>query len=389
MVTLAAGFAERGHRVDLVLGRVDGPFVRDVPPHVRIVDLRGRTVLPALPFLLREPSHARVLLPALVTPSPPWVLGCLPALTRYLREERPDAMLSALNYSNVTALLARRRAGVVTRLVVSERNTLSVRSGSERKRRLRALPGIVRHFYPWADAIAAVSEGVADDLARVAGIPRARIHATYNPVATPDIPERAAERAGHPWLDAPGPPVVVGAGKLKPQKGFDVLIDAFAALRHERPARLVILGEGPERARLEARAAERGVAADVDLVGFVPNPFAFLARCAAFALSSRWEGLPGVLIQALACGAPVASTDCPSGPSEILEGGAYGPLVPVDDPGALARAIAAVLDDPPSRDRQRKRAEAFAVGPVVDRHLALLLPTARGESPGARRDANG
>ena len=167
MVNLAAGIAERGVRVDLVLGRTEGNFFDEVPDTVRVVDLKGRTPLPCLPALLRDRAEARVLAPALLNLSPPWVLGRAPALARYLREERPDAVLSALNYTNVTALWARALAGSKVRLVICEQNTLSVRAASESKRRLRVLPDVVRHFYPWADAIVAVSRGVADDLAGI------------------------------------------------------------------------------------------------------------------------------------------------------------------------------------------------------------------------------
>src|SRR5262245_57128060 len=174
MVTLASAFHERGHRVDLVLGRAAGNFFDEIHPGVRVVDLRVRTVWPALPALLRRPADAWHMLPVLFSP-PPRVLGCIPALARYLRAERPEAMLSALDYSNLTALFARRLAGVAVRLVVSERNTLSVRAARSGERSLRALPGLIRRFYPWADAVTAVSDGVADDLACALELPRAAI----------------------------------------------------------------------------------------------------------------------------------------------------------------------------------------------------------------------
>ncbi len=373
---LASAFARRGHRVDLVLGRVEGNFLEEVPSTVRIVDLAGRKALAPLallPAVARDPATAWRFVPALLDWNPPWVLGCVPALARYLREERPDALLASLNYTNLAAIWARRLAGVDTRLVVSERNTLSVRAERMRERRVRALPALVRRFYPGADAVAAVSDGVAEDLARLCGIPRASIHTTYNPVVTPELLRAAEEPPEHPWLTGAGPPVLLAAGKLKRQKGFATLLVAFAALRAVREVRLIVLGEGPERGRLEAQARCLGVEADVALPGFRPNPFAYMARAACFALSSEWEGLPGVLIQALACGCPVVSTDCPSGPSEILDGGKLGPLVPVGDAAALARAIGEVLDDRPDRDRLRESVERFRVDRVADRTLELLI----------------
>ena len=373
MVALAGALHEAGHRVDLVLGRAVGNFLDQIHPGVRVVDLGVRTILPALPALLRFPADGLHMLPALLPPVPQRVIGCIPALARYLRSERPEALLSALNYSNLAAVWARRLAGVPTRLVVSERNTLSVRASRSSEGSLRALPAMIRRFYPWADAVTAVSDGVADDLARVSGIPRGEIVTTWNPVVSPALAEAAAQPLDHPWFRPGEPPVVLGAGKLRPQKDFATLIDAFAKLRAKRPARLMILGEGPEEGRLRVRARRLDISSDVALEGFVGNPFAYMARAAVFALSSAWEGLPSVLIQAMACGCPVVSTDCPSGPSEILEGGACGPLVPVGDSDALAAAMLRLLASPPDRERLRRRAEDFSVDRVALRYLAVML----------------
>ena len=374
MVTLAGALRERGHRVDLVLARAVGNFFDEIHPGVRVVDLGARTILPALPALLRCPKEGIRMLPAFLPPAPPRVLGAIPALERYLRRERPDAMLAALNYSNLAALWARRLAEVPTRLVLSERNTLSVRARRSSEASLRALPGLIARFYPWADAVTAVSDGVAEDLARVSGIPRSEITTTWNPVVSPALAEAAAQPLEHPFFRPGEPPVVLGAGKLRAQKDFGTLLDAFARVRAARPARLVILGEGPEAGALRVRARRLGVSSDVAFEGFVANPFAYMARAAAFALSSAWEGLPSVLIQAMACGCPVVSTDCPSGPAEILEGGALGPLVPVGDSGALAEALLRLLSTPTDRERLRRRAADFSVDRVAERYLAVLLP---------------
>lgn len=377
MVTLASALQERGQRVDLVLGRAVGNFLDEIHPGVRVVDLGVRTILPALPALLRHPVDGVHMLPAFLPPAPPRVLGCIPALAGYLRAERPEAMLSALNYSNLAAVWARHLADVPTRLVVSERNTLSVRAARSSERSLRALPAMIRRFYRWADAVTAVSDGVADDLARVSGIERSQIVTTWNPVVSPALVQAAAQPLDHPWFRPGEPPIVLGAGKLRPQKDFGTLIDAFARLRAKRPARLVILGEGPEESGLRVRARRLDVSPDVAFEGFVANPFAYMARASVFALSSAWEGLPSVLIQAMACGCPVVSTDCPSGPAEILEGGALGPLVPVGAPDALADAILRVLEAPPDRERLRRRADDFSVDRVAGRYLAVMLGSAR------------
>jgi len=378
MGTLAGCFARRGHRVDLVLGRATGAYLDGVAPEVRVVDLGGGSWPDTLWLAARDPRRAR----HLVNWHPPWVLACTPALVHYLRTERPDALLSALNYSNLAALWAHGVAGVPTRLVVSERNTLSLRA-SKGPRRVRSLPRKVRRMYPSADALAAVSDGVAEDLARILRVPRARIHTTYNPVVTPELAAGASEPLDHPWFAAGEPPVVLAVGKLRRQKGFATLLEAFARLRSERPVRLLILGEGPKRRQLEAMVTRLGVGADVQLPGFARNPFAYMARSAVFALASEWEGLPAVLIQALACGCPVVATDCPSGPAEILDKGACGPLVPVGDPAALAAALGRVLDAPPPSGPLRERAQLFEAERVADRYLDLLLNGGRtGEAAG-------
>jgi glycosyltransferase involved in cell wall biosynthesis len=271
---------------------------------------------------------------------------------------------------------------VPTRVIVTERNTTTPAARRGRAWKRRYLPALLRHAYPMADAIVAVSDGVADRLAQATGLPRGLILTVYNPVVGPELAALAARPPGHPWLRPGGPPVVLGAGRLVEQKDFPTLVRAFALVRRARPARLVILGEGPAGARegLQALAAGLGVAADLDLPGFVANPFAYMARASVFALSSLHEGLPGVLIQALACGCPAVSTDCPSGPREILDGGRHGPLVPVGDPAALARAILACLDDPSGREERIARGAAFSLDRAVDRYLELIgRPVAKAE----------
>ena len=373
MLNLAQEFARRGHRTDLVLARARGPLLAEVPEAVRVVDLRVRTALQAIPGLLRDPAALPQLLrsPSMVY-NLPFVFGAIPGLARYLSDERPDALLSALNFGNLAALFANRLAGRATRLVVSEHNPLSVRVEKETQRRMRTLPASVGRFYPEASAIAAVSEGVADDLAATAGLPRASIHVTYNPVVTPELRRRAQEPAAHPWL-APGePPVVIGVGRLQPQKDFATLIRAFALLRARREVRLLIVGQGPLHGALERLAAEQGVAKDVQLPGFAPNRLSLMHAASLFALSSLWEGLPTVLIEALACGCPVVSTDCRSGPAEILDGGQYGALVPPSDPAALADAMDAALGAPRNSDRLRERADLYSSERSGERYLALL-----------------
>jgi len=340
MIRLAGGIAERGYAVDLVLRRAEGHYADEVQNGVRVVDLdAGR------------------------------MLFSVPALVRYLRRERPQAVLAALNYVNIVGLWARRVAGVRTRFVVSERNTLSPAASHRRTWRELVRPKLIGRFYRWADGIVAVSEGVASDLAAVTGLPRSRIDVIPNPVITPRLKQMARAPVGHPWFGEGEPPVVLALGRLAPQKDFDTLIRAFAAVRERRVARLLILGEGPEREALESTIARLDLGSDVELPGWVANPYPFLIRSAAFVLSSRWEGLPGALIEALFCGIPVIATDCPSGPREILDGGRHGRLVPVGESDALALAIDQALAGQiprPGRDSWEPYEQEIVVGHYLD-----------------------
>lgn len=344
MVTLANGFADRGLKVDLVLVRAEGPYLSEVSPGVRIVDLQSSRVLTSLP-----------------------------GLVRYLRQERPQAMLSALNHANVIAVVARMLARVPIRLVVSERNNVSLSGSSSKNLRSRVVLHMMRWAYRKADGVTAVSGGVADDLANAINLPRNRISVIFNPVVTPELIGKSRMPLEHPWLGEGKPPVILGVGRLTQQKDFATLIRAFAQVRTIRECRLVILGEGELRTELEQLVASLGVQGSVQLPGFADNPFAWMSRVRLFVLSSRWEGLPNVLIQAMACGAAVVSTNCPSGPDEILEGGKWGRLVPVGDVEALAEAMTALLEAP--RDQLpdvHQRAGDFAQGLAVDGYLQVL-----------------
>ena len=345
MVNLAAGLAERGYAMDLVLAQAEGPFLAEVTDSVRLVDLNASRVLMSLP-----------------------------ALVRYIRLERPIAMLAVQNYANIVALWARRLAGGNTRLVVSERNSISRKAQYAVSQRPRLMPQLIKRFYPWADGIVAVSKGVADDLAQVAAIPREHIQVIYNPIVTTELRKKANAPLSHPWFDRGQPPVLLAVGRLVPQKDFPTLVRAFASVRVSRRMKLLILGEGRERHALEMLIRELGLEQDVDMPGFVANPYPYMARASIFVLSSRWEGLPGVLIEALCCGAPIIATDCPSGPREILADGAYGELVPVGDEVALARAIETTLDREAPHP-SHKSWQPFETEGVVNRYIDMLLGT--------------
>lgn len=310
-LNLIEGLHELGCEVHLVVFAVKGELVDAVPKDVLLVDLgSGR---------------------ALTSPIP---------LVRYLRRERPDVLVGVEGHANLPALLAKKLAGVNTKMVLTEHIDLPERPAGLKDRAYRALAKLA---YPSAAATVAVSDGVASSFSRAVGLPRDSVTVIFNPVLTQRYWQTAVESADHPWFASGEPPVVLGVGRLTPQKDFPNLIRAFAQVRNRTDARLMILGEGPARSELEALVGELGLNDSVELPGFVDNPVSYMAASGVFALSSVREGLPTVLIEALATGVPVVSTDCESGPREILNGGALGSLVPVGDSEALGEAILSAL----------------------------------------------
>lgn len=318
---LLAEFAATPYRFDLLTVRGHGPYLDSVPENVRPVPLRA--------------AHRNTVLPALL-----W----------YLLRERPAALLTASHRLNRAVLLARALTGRPPHVAIRMGMTLSGQAESLGPRRARRLFRSMGYWYPRADAVIAPSPGVGDDLVRLAGVRPERLHVIPNPIVTPALAEQAAAPLDDPWFgesERAAVPVILGAGSLEPRKDFATLVRAFARLRTRRPVRLVILGEGDERARLTALAAELGVAEHLKLPGFEPNPYRYMARADVFALTSRREGSGAVLVEALACGAPAVACDCPTGPAAILGQGRHGPLVPVGDDEALAAALERLLDAPP------------------------------------------
>ncbi len=345
MLHLAGNLIRRGAAVDLILARAEGPLLAALPAGVRLADLRAD-------------SHAASL------------AGLLHHLRR--RRERPDALLATLQAA-VPALLAKRFFLRDLRTIVRYASTFS-RAFADHGHRKRAMLTLLKRLLPHADAVVAVSSGAADDLMRAAPAAAHLVRTAPNPVVTPDVPARADAPVEHRWFHGRRAPVLVAAGRLVRSKDYPTLLRAFAEVAAARDVRLVALGEGPEREPLAALARRLDVAGRVDFPGWVANPLAYLARADAFVLSSAYEGCPTVLIEAMACGTPVVSTDCPHGPREILAGGRYGRLAPPGDWRALAAAIRGTLDAPADPGTAIARAHAWTVEASVDRHVEILNP---------------
>jgi len=318
MLQLAASFAARGHQVDLVLAVPDGPLQSQVPSSVRTVQLAA-----------------------------PRSIRALPRLARYLQTERPTALLSTLEHSNVLAVWASLLARTGVRVVLREASVLVPRR-SLSGLRPQLLRSLMRRAYSSANALVAVSKGVAQSMIDTLDVPPPAVRTIYNPIITDDLHRRAAAVLDDPWFAPGAPPVVLAAGRLAPEKDFSTLLRAFAGVRANRSARLLLLGQGPERERLLALIGELGLQDHARLAGFDHNPLRYMSRSAVFAMSSLYEGLPGALIQAMACGCRVIATEGAGGTREAMtdsQGRLAGRLVPVGDHQALARGITDLLDD--------------------------------------------
>ncbi len=348
-LNLLQGMVDQGYQPDLLVGQLEGDMAEQVPTGVNTINLQK-----------------------------PRVIACVPALARYLREERPDALVAHIFHSNLAAILAGKMAKGSTRIIGVEHNAMGKALSQSFK--TRVVKQVMKLLYPGADIIVGVSDGVCRDICESLGVAEEKVLTIYNPVVNDALLLKAEEIPDHPWIDS-DQPLFLGLGRLAPEKDFPNLLQAFAEFRKSREGKLLILGEGALRAQLEDQIEELGIGDDVEMPGFCQNPYGYLSKATALVLSSEWEGLPTVLIEALACGCPVVSTDCPMGPDEILEGGKYGPLVPMKDPVALAKAMIEITDNPPNRDLLRERGAWYSYKRSVDRYLKVC----RGEEIAPRQ----
>ena len=317
--------------LDVLLIKARGPYVDRLPDSANIISLRARHSLTSV-----------------------W------EVSRYLKKERPDALLAIKHRGILAALRARQLARTNTPISGRIGTTVSAALATKSSRRRQRWYTAMRKHYPKLEQLIAVSQGVADDVLDITGMSESRVPVVRNPTITPEMLAAANEPVEHPWLSAEGSvPVIMGVGRLTEQKDFATLIAAFARVRSQREARLIILGDGGLRTELIAQATSLGVDAHIALPGFQSNPWAWMSKASVFALSSRWEGSPNTLTEAMALGIPVVSTDCPSGPRELLDGGRIAPLVEMGDADTLASALLSVLAGPPPSDVLTEAVSAY------------------------------
>jgi glycosyltransferase involved in cell wall biosynthesis len=339
---MAPLFLNAGYDVTFLLQTADGELFNDIPAGVKVVSLNvHRTIWALIPLI------------------------------KFLRQTRPDILCSSLGHNNIIAVWAVAAAGTRTPLIAIQHNALSSETVKGHEIKFAVLPLLYRLFLQQASGIVAVSKGVANDMATVARIPRDKIDVIYNPVVSDAFNDLANRPICHGWLNDEVP-VIIGVGRLVEQKDFTTLLDAFALVVRKKDSRLIILGDGPLHQDLKTQAAQLGIADRVDLVGFQTNPLPFIRKASVLVLSSRYEGFGSVLAEAMACGTPVVSTDCPYGPAEILENGMYGILVPVGDRRAMADAILSTLEKPPDKEKLCQRGQEFNVERAFNAYQSLF-----------------
>lgn len=373
-LAIVNGLVEMGHRVDLIVAAQGAPNENRLDPRIRFIPLVPRTSRAIGSGLNRIAD----------------LMSAIPALVRYLNTERPDALIGMANHAAAIAALAH---GVMhgprdTALVLRASNHMTHASaGGSRLRRAHLRP-----VWRRANHIIAVSRSVAQSLVDGLGIAPERITVLPSPILPDDLTERQQADPGHPWLEPEesGPPVIAGIGRFVRQKGFDVLLEAFALASSQRPCRLLLFGDGPLREPLQARIRQLGLGDRVDLPGITTQPYAVLSRADLFVLPSRWEGMPAVLIEALAAGCPVVATDCPGGVAEVIADGKLGSLVPVDDAPGLARAMVGALAARPDPETLRQAVAPYHTGSAVaayERWICDFLDSRAAPSPPLLTDA--
>lgn len=338
VVNLANELVNRGYQIEIVLVDKSGHLIDNLDPSVSVIDLdSGRAI------------------------------NSIPSLVRYLRTQNPDLLFTGLTYLNDAALIATILSRTSHRLLISEHN---VKTRSQRHTKEIAL---ARILYPRADHIVAVSEGVARDITRWTPVPISSIDVIHNPIVSEELLNSSQVRPDHPWYQKSDSPLIISAGRLIPEKDFETLIHAFDVLKRDcNDAKLVIIGDGPNRSNLESLISDLGLQDSVSLPGFVNPPYGYMRYADLFVLSSQSEGLGNVLIEAMAVGTPVVSTNCPDGPAEILKNGQYGRLTPVGDPEQLAEAISLELIEERSIEELQERAMDFSVKSITDKYLEIF-----------------
>ena len=348
LLKIANGLVKHGLSIDLVLSKASNIGAHSIDPSIRIVDLKGSRYTPIRNIVL---------------------------LTSYLRKRKPDILFSSIHFNNIIATLALTLSGIKCKLILRQANMLEEQLQDYSSLVSSLLHPLTCWAYKRSDVIVSQCNSMVTDLTEFMDVDESKIKVIYNPTVTADILEKSKASVQHRWLSSENKyyPVILSVGRLKPQKDFRTLLKAFQKLKrhYSSNAKLIIIGDGPLRERLEMLAEDLGIKDDVDLIGFHINPYAFMAATDVYVSSSRYEGLPNTLIEALSLGKRVLATACKGGTAEILKFGEYGRLVPVKSPDVMAKSIADILRSPnPARPGATKDFEHEA---QVSKYLDMFL----------------
>ena len=343
-INTANEFAKRGYQVDLLVVNDSGPNKERVLSNVNIVNM-----------------------------DKPRSLSALMPMARYYRHAKPDILLSAMTHSNVVAILARIMSFTnTTKLIVTERTFLSVHIQKTASTRDKTFSLATKIFYRFADKVIGISKGVAEDIRQLARLMPEKVGYIYNPVVTEQLRIDFEQDLPNTLKDHAQQKLIVTSGRLSFEKDQETLLRAFSILHKTHDAKLVFLGNGPLEEKLQKTAIELGVNEHVLFAGFVNNSLVYMKQADLFVMSSLLEGFCNTIVEALYCGLSVVSTDCPSGPREILKDGEFGHLTPVGDAAALASAMIAALERPSDAEKQKERALCFTVDTICDEYQKLF-----------------
>jgi len=346
MTNLAAEFRNRGFSVDFVIGKAQGKYMGSLTSGINIVELNS-----------------------------PRAILCIPGLIAYLKHYQPDIFITANTHLNLVGLFSHHSARIPGKIVVTEHAAYEQADDNRRRKNpLMAfiISKLISKFYLWADHIVCVSQSVKNSLIHRFNFDHNQISTIWNPVLTDNYWYLLDQPVSHPWFADRQYPVMLSVGRLTRQKNFPLLLRALSEVNQHQSVRLIILGEGEDRVALESLRDELRLTSKVQFMGFVDNPFPYFREADLFVLTSLWEGLPTVLIEALAAGAPVIATDCPGGTREIIEATGAGRLVPVDDLEELTRAIREELSPEAGTSRSRPDVTPFLADVAADSYLSLF-----------------
>ena len=341
-VHLANEFERRGIRVDMVMVNAKGEFISHLEPGVRVIDLKARhTRRAGKPF------------------------------RNYILKEQPEIVIAIQSHVQLMVLMTRHKHRFTFPVILNEQSIFSSNVPARGLKNI-LIRILAKKYFPLADAVAAVSTATAKDFTVCFPELNGRVDVIYNPVLPSVLTKETISVPDHPFFQTQEIPLIMSAGRLNPSKDFNTLLKAVSIVRKQIPVHLMILGEGEERENLLRQAKELQITESFSLPGFIPNPMSWMNYASVFVLSSKYEGLPFVLVEAMSVGCPVISTDCPGGSSEILGNGTYGRMVPVGDPERMAEAIVFTLKNRINKSILQKRASDFSAGSVVNNYLELI-----------------